>query len=123
MNDWTIHAVMDDPKSGLYNVHTHGLKKHGLMEMMTISDTPEVASYMLNATANAMISGETFDPATKHYFDNEDGSILFEFDIEPPRDNYGEQNMYLDLTWYNPLLKGDPKLKIKNTYGTAKGTW
>lgn len=111
MSDWNVHAVIDEPKPGLYNVHTHGLERNGLMNLMTIGKEPEILAYMLNSTADLMLKGDEFDPAITHYIDREDGSSILSFTILPPRDNYGEDNLYLDLNWHDPDLKL-PKLKM-----------
>jgi hypothetical protein len=116
MEEFCIHAVMDDPKPGLYNVHTHGLVDHGFMDLMTISDNPEVAAYMLSSAAHAMLRGEYFDPFALHWIDEEDGTSILNFEMGSIRENYEEENLYLNLNWYNPDFEF-PKLK---GYGRAR---
>ena len=116
MEEFYTHAVMDEPSPGLYNVHTHGLANHGLMDLMTITDNPEVGAYMINATAHAMLRGDYFNPLMLHWIDEEDGSSILNFEIYPSRKNYGEENLYLELNWYDPNFNF-PKLK---RFGAAR---
>lgn len=113
MTDFCTHVVIDEPKPGFYNVHTHGLASHGFMELMTISDKPEVAAYMINVTAHAMLRGEDFNPFMLHWIDEEDGSSVLNFEIWPARKNYEDEDLYLHLNWYDPDFEY-PKLKKWN---------
>ena len=82
--DWNIHAVTGTYMTDtLINLHTHGLKRHGLTDLSMIIDTRvcsvEQAGTMINTVANMMVKGESFVPEIIHYIDKPDGTNDFKF--------------------------------------------
>lgn len=119
MSNFTVHIVVDEPEMGTCNIHTHGLEKFGLMNLMTLTDNPKVASYMIRSVANLMVDGEKFDPDILHWIDEDDKTSILNFTIEGTRRNYDEDSLYLDLNWYNPDWKFT-ELEDMNAFGSAK---
>ena len=47
---------------GMCDVHTHGMKKHGLVELRMVLEYPkEMIAYIVNTVSDRIISGETIE--------------------------------------------------------------
>lgn len=70
--DWQIHAVYKDPE-GPFDIHTHGLEKHGLRNICMTCPTKDLVNYcscFINNLASSMIDGERYSVNTTHVIDN-----------------------------------------------------